>query len=79
MLMRLTKPDQSDSCDSYIIVNNSPIGVGHSLLIPSLHGSMPQVLTPYSIRLAVEMMLISSCRYLNILSLLRSIQAHFLH
>uniref|UniRef100_A0A915J6S9 GDP-D-glucose phosphorylase 1 n=2 Tax=Romanomermis culicivorax TaxID=13658 RepID=A0A915J6S9_ROMCU len=95
ILMKLHKEDQENTTiigqttcknndvinDSYLIINNSPMGPGHSLLIPSLNGSLPQILTLYSIRLAVEIMLMSSCRYFHIVfnSILALASVNHLH
>jgi GDP-D-glucose phosphorylase len=45
--------DITDSRD-VIIINVSPIDIGHCLLVPSLEENLPQILTESSIRLALQ-------------------------
>ncbi|KAL1122151.1 hypothetical protein AAG570_003556, partial [Ranatra chinensis] len=50
----------SDTLDtSYIVINVSPLEIGHSLLLPSLFLGLPQILTLKSLKLAVDILLTS--------------------
>lgn len=43
-----------------LITNVSPLEYGHCLLVPSVESCLPQVLTEYSVKLALETVLLSS-------------------
>ncbi|XP_063233606.1 GDP-D-glucose phosphorylase 1, partial [Bacillus rossius redtenbacheri] len=50
----------------FIVVNNSPLGHCHSLLLPRLHRCLPQVATLESLELALGVMLLSSSPALRV-------------
>ncbi|XP_054256843.1 GDP-D-glucose phosphorylase 1-like isoform X2 [Macrosteles quadrilineatus] len=45
--------------NNYLAINVSPIGFGHSLLVPSLYDCLPQVMTENSLLTAIELFLLS--------------------
>lgn len=60
--------------DNFIIINNSPIEQGHCLIVPSLHSNLNQVLNIDSIKLVVDLILLSSST--NIIIGFNSVQAY---
>ncbi|GBM21022.1 GDP-D-glucose phosphorylase 1 [Araneus ventricosus] len=62
-----SKPESNKEIYKHaLIINVSPLEFGHSLLIPCIDKFCPQVLNFDAIRLAVEMMLISSDSYFRL-------------
>ncbi|XP_064603164.1 GDP-D-glucose phosphorylase 1-like isoform X2 [Liolophura sinensis] len=47
---------------SLVVINVSPLGYGHVLLVPNVEACLPQVLTESAIKLALEAMLLSAHR-----------------
>ncbi|RWS31971.1 GDP-D-glucose phosphorylase 1-like protein, partial [Leptotrombidium deliense] len=52
----------NSSCRATIIINNSPIEFGNSLMVPRLDECLPQVLTEDSLKLAIFMVALSGHR-----------------
>ncbi|XP_058966097.2 GDP-D-glucose phosphorylase 1-like [Pocillopora verrucosa] len=49
-----------------LIINNSPIEYGHSLLVPSINSCLPQILTEEALLLSMETAMLSSHRGLRV-------------
>ncbi|KAE9413694.1 hypothetical protein Angca_004543, partial [Angiostrongylus cantonensis] len=76
------RPITHDPLDRHVIaVNASPLERDHSLIIPSINRCLPQVLTPTSIRIATDVMLLTADHSFNILfnSLLGQASVNHLH
>ncbi|XP_068622922.1 GDP-D-glucose phosphorylase 1 [Battus philenor] len=56
----------SETCEHFLIVNVSPISQYHSLLCPSMHKCLPQVVTVESLQLVIDIILITKDRDLKI-------------
>ena len=61
LVCEIKKIQDENPCDvtksrDVIIINVSPIEIGHCLLVPSLEQNLPQILNEYSIRLALQVM-----------------------
>lgn len=58
-MFRLKREDENND-DSLIIINNSPIEIGHILLVPNCKENLNQVATLDSIRKAIDTLLLSN-------------------
>ncbi|KAL4238038.1 GDP-D-glucose phosphorylase [Mactra antiquata] len=54
--------DSTKKVRNLVIINVSPLEYGHVLLVPNIDACNPQILTESSIRLSIEMMLLSKHR-----------------
>ncbi|XP_031558867.1 GDP-D-glucose phosphorylase 1-like [Actinia tenebrosa] len=61
-----TMLQDAEKSTNLIIINDSPVDVGHVLLVPSINKCLPQVLTEESLHLALDMMLLSKHRGLRV-------------
>ncbi|RNA02396.1 GDP-D-glucose phosphorylase 1-like [Brachionus plicatilis] len=74
-LLKLNHLDENKNFnDDFIIINNSPIEQGHCLIVPKLHSNQNQVLNIDSVKLAVDLMLLSAST--NIVIGYNSVQAY---
>ncbi|CAF0897187.1 unnamed protein product, partial [Brachionus calyciflorus] len=55
-LIKLVNLDEPDDYENLIIVNNSPIEIGHSLICPKFNERKNQILDEYSIKLACHIL-----------------------
>jgi len=69
LIFKLRKTDELEGRDwtDQVIINVSPTDVGHSLITPQVDLQLPQVLTEYSIVLALEVIFLSSDPSIRIL------------
>ena len=75
IIFKLNRQDENQTLnDDYIIINNSPIELGHSLLVPQLHSNLNQVLNLDSIKLALELIILSNS--LNLIIGFNTVQAY---
>ncbi|XP_065309045.1 GDP-D-glucose phosphorylase 1 isoform X2 [Dermacentor albipictus] len=51
--------DSAKEVGHWVVINVSPVEYCNSLLVPSLYNCLPQILTPVSLRLAIDMVLLS--------------------
>ncbi|KJH53610.1 hypothetical protein DICVIV_00038 [Dictyocaulus viviparus] len=75
-------PITQDALDRHVIaVNASPLERDHSLIIPSMNKCLPQILTPTAIRIATDVMLLTTDHSVNVLfnSLLGHASVNHLH
>ncbi|VDK42872.1 unnamed protein product [Anisakis simplex] len=76
------KPISVDRLDRHVIaINNSPLERGHSLIIPAISQSLPQVCNEMAIRIATDAMLLYDDESFHILfnSLLANASVNHLH
>ncbi|RNA26116.1 GDP-D-glucose phosphorylase 1 [Brachionus plicatilis] len=65
ILLKLINIDETERSDNLIIINNSPIEIGHCLICPKYNEKKNQVLDEYSIKLACHILkLIFSSNFL---------------
>lgn len=57
-----TSVDDTSKERHLVIINVSPLEYGHVLLVPDVDACLPQILTEHSIKLSLEMMLLSKHR-----------------
>merc|ERR1719361_733572 len=62
----LSNSGQCSSSKDVIIINVSPIDLGHCLLVPQLECCLPQVLTSKSVRTALDVMYLSQSPHTRI-------------
>ena len=75
ILLKINDLDKSEKFnDSFIIINNSPIEQGHCLIVPNMHSNLNQLLNIDSIKLAVDLILLSTSK--NIIIGFNSVQAY---
>ena len=63
LMQFLPQREDAKSSSHQIVVNVSPLEFGHVLLVPSVTSHLPQVLTLDSLRLGIELLLLSSNRF----------------
>lgn len=76
------RPYNNDPLDRHLIaVNESPLERGHSLVVPSVHRCMPQILTETAVRIATDLMLLVEDESFHVLfnSLLGQASVNHLH
>jgi len=60
VLYQLKRKDKERNWKDLLIINVSPIATNHTLLVPQVHHKLPQVVTEYSIQLALEIIFLST-------------------
>lgn len=58
-LFEIRNTSAANSSGHFLIINVSPLEYGHSLLVPSLHSCLPQIITLESLQLLIEVLLLS--------------------
>ena len=63
VLLHFAPARATSACHHRVIVNVSPLEFGHVLLVPEVTSQLPQALTLESIRLGIELLLLSANRF----------------
>lgn len=74
-MLKINHLDENENLnDDFIIINNSPIEQGHCLIVPKLHSNQNQILNVHSIKLALDLILLSEST--NVIIGYNSIEAY---
>ncbi|KAJ4444734.1 hypothetical protein ANN_06531 [Periplaneta americana] len=65
-LFEIKNTSAVNSSGHFLIINVSPLEYGHSLLVPSLHSCLPQIVTLESLQLLIEVLLLSNSPALRV-------------